>query len=133
MLPNTNNFANKRKAKWSFWAATIFHLKQIRHRLKYFQVKIHVQTGWEPHDLNMNFHSHLTNSSNSYVHSLGNYTQILHWTQWPHCAQTFFSKQGPEVIKLFSCSSQLSMKFQLLTKTKISTNEVVSCFKSLRR
>ena len=39
---------------------------------------------------------------------------------------------APEVIKLFSCSSQLSTKFQLLIKTKIPTNEEVSCFKSLR-
>ena len=39
---------------------------------------------------------------------------------------------GPEVIKLFSCSTQLSMKFQLLIKSKIPTNEDVSCFKSLR-
>ena len=38
---------------------------------------------------------------------------------------------GPEVIKLFSCSTQLSTKFQLLIKTKIAANEV-SCFKSLR-
>ena len=29
---------------------------------------------------------------------------------------------GPEVIKLFSCSTQLSMKFQLLIKTKILKN-----------
>ena len=39
---------------------------------------------------------------------------------------------GPEVIKLFSCSTQLSMKFQLLIKTKVLTNEEVPCFKSLR-
>ena len=39
---------------------------------------------------------------------------------------------GPEVIKLFSCSIQLSSKFQLLIKTKIPTNKEVSCFKSLR-
>ena len=38
----------------------------------------------------------------------------------------------PEVIKLFSCSTQLSTKFQLLIKTIIPTNEEVSCFKSLR-
>ena len=43
----------------------------------------------------------------------------------------YFSS-GPEVIKLFSCSTQLSTKFQLLIKTKILTNEEVSCFKSLR-
>ena len=39
---------------------------------------------------------------------------------------------GPEVIKLFSCSTQLSMKYQLLIKTKIPPNKEVSCFKSLR-
>ena len=27
---------------------------------------------------------------------------------------------GPEVIKLFSCSTQLSIKFQLLIKTQIA-------------
>ena len=32
---------------------------------------------------------------------------------------------GPEVIKLFSCSTQLSTKLQLLIKTKISTDEEV--------
>ena len=30
----------------------------------------------------------------------------------------FASSTGPEVIKLFSCSTQLSMKFKLLIKTK---------------
>ena len=39
---------------------------------------------------------------------------------------------GPEVIKLFSCLTQLSKKFQMLMKTKIPTNEEVSCYKSLR-
>ena len=39
---------------------------------------------------------------------------------------------GTGVIKLFSCSTKLSTKFQLLIKTKIPTNEEVSCFKSLR-
>ena len=32
----------------------------------------------------------------------------------------------------FSCSTQLSTKFQLLITTKIPTNKEVSCFKSLR-
>ena len=44
----------------------------------------------------------------------------------------FAKVPGPEVIKLFSCSTQLSTKFQLLIKIKIRTNEEVSCFKSLR-
>ena len=39
---------------------------------------------------------------------------------------------GPEVIKLFSCSTQLSTKFQLLIETKLPTNKEVYCFKSLR-
>ena len=37
----------------------------------------------------------------------------------------------PEVIKLLSCSTQLSMKFQLLIKTKMLTTDEVSCFESL--
>ena len=44
----------------------------------------------------------------------------------PSCEKT-----GPEAIILISCSTQLSMKFQLLIKTKIPTNEEVSCFKSI--
>ena len=34
---------------------------------------------------------------------------------------------GPDLIQVFSCSTQLSTKFQLLIKTKIQTNEEVSC------
>ena len=34
---------------------------------------------------------------------------------------------GPEVIKLFSYSTQLSTKLIMLIKTKITTNEEVSC------
>ena len=45
-----------------------------------------------------------------------------------HCTDS----PGLEVIKLFPCSTQLSMKFQLLIKTKTLTNKEVSCFKSLR-
>ena len=44
----------------------------------------------------------------------------------------FIIRPDPEVIKLFSYSTQLSTKFQLLIKTKILTNKEVSCFKSLR-
>ena len=36
-------------------------------------------------------------------------------------------RPGSEVI-IFSCSTQLSMKFQLLIETKIPTNKEVSCF-----
>ena len=37
-----------------------------------------------------------------------------------------------EVIKKSLCSTQLSTKFQLLIKTKITANKEVYCFKSLR-
>ena len=37
----------------------------------------------------------------------------------------------PEIIKLFSCSTQLGTKFELLIKTKIRTNEEVACSKAL--
>ena len=40
-------------------------------------------------------------------------------------------KSGSEVIKLFSCSTQLSMKFRLLLKTKVAKITEVSCLKSL--
>ena len=40
-------------------------------------------------------------------------------------------KSGLNVLKLFSCSTQLSMKFQLLIKTKIPTSKEVSCFNCL--
>ena len=39
---------------------------------------------------------------------------------------------GLEVIKLFSCTTQLNVKFQLLIKYKIPTTEEPSCFKSIR-
>ena len=42
------------------------------------------------------------------------------------------SRPGPELIKLFSCSTQLSMNFKLLIKTKIPAHKEVSCIKSLR-
>ena len=42
-------------------------------------------------------------------------------------------RSGPEVIKLCSCSTQLSTKkFQPYKNTKIPTNKEVSCFKSPR-
>ena len=39
---------------------------------------------------------------------------------------------GPEVIKLFSCSTQLSMEFQMLIKSKLLKNKDFSCFQMLR-
>ena len=41
-------------------------------------------------------------------------------------AAVFFIKSGFEVIKLFSCSTQLSMKFEMLTSIKISRNSAFS-------
>ena len=38
---------------------------------------------------------------------------------------TFWKLPGPEVIKLASCSTQLSRKFQLLIKNKICSTEKV--------
>ena len=39
---------------------------------------------------------------------------------------------APEIIKLFPCSIQLSMEFQLLIKTKMLKNIGISCFYALR-
>ena len=52
----------------------------------------------------------------------------------PNQEKPFFQdlRQCPELTKLFSCSTQLSKKFQLLIKTKIPTHVEFSCFKSLR-
>ena len=50
---------------------------------------------------------------------------VLSFFEWP-------LKTGLEIIKPFSCSTRLSMKFQLLLKNKIPKNEEVSYFKSLR-
>ena len=39
---------------------------------------------------------------------------------------------GLEVVKLFSCSTQLSMEFQMLIKYKMLKNNDFSCFQMLR-
>ena len=44
----------------------------------------------------------------------------------------FYLEAWPQVIKLFSYSAQLRVKFQLVIKTKIPSNKEVSSFKSLR-
>ena len=56
----------------------------------------------------------------------GEETQNINWKI------TIKKQPGPEVIKLFSCSAQLSTKFQLNIKTEIPTNGEVSCVESLR-
>ena len=45
--------------------------------------------------------------------------------------QMFKLSPGPEFIKLVSCSTQMSTKFQLLIKNKLPTNKEVSWFKYL--
>ena len=47
------------------------------------------------------------------------------------CCTSRKSVPKPRGYKKKSCSTQLSTKFQLLIKTKIPTNEEISCFKSL--
>ena len=42
--------------------------------------------------------------------------------------KTWVCESGPHVIKLYSCSTQLKMKFQLLIKTKMLKNKDISCF-----
>ena len=41
-------------------------------------------------------------------------------------------RSGPEILKLFSYSTQLSMKFQLLIKTKMLKNKDFSCFQTVQ-
>ena len=44
-----------------------------------------------------------------------------------------FGSSGPAVIKLFSCSTQLSMKFFLLINEKIATIVGILTFKSRKK
>ena len=43
-------------------------------------------------------------------------------------SELFYDDDWPEVIKLFSCSTQLSIKLQLLIKTKMMKKIGISCF-----
>ena len=53
------------------------------------------------------------------------------WGEYAELTKTLnVTTPVPEVIKLFSWSTQLSTNFQLPIKTKILTNEEVSCFMS---
>ena len=38
---------------------------------------------------------------------------------------------GPEVIKLFTCSTQLNIEFQMLIKTEMLKSKDFSCFQTL--
>ena len=42
------------------------------------------------------------------------------------------SRSGPQAIKLFLCSPQLSMEFQMLIISKMLKNKDFSCFQLLR-
>ena len=44
----------------------------------------------------------------------------------------FVLSPGTDVMKLFSCSTQLSMEFQLLIKPKMLKNTDFSCFQIFR-
>ena len=48
----------------------------------------------------------------------------------PHFAKIMVISSGPEVIKLFSCSTQLSMKFFLLINVKMPTMVGILTFMS---
>ena len=51
------------------------------------------------------------------------------------CAVTMvsFDTPGPEVMKLFSCSTLLSMKFKILIDIKIATIDIMLRFKSSKQ
>ena len=46
-----------------------------------------------------------------------------------HCAEAYFSAPCPEVIKLFSCSAELSLKFSLLINMEMPTIVAMFCKK----
>ena len=58
-----------------------------------------------------------------------NRRQLKHKKITQHAKSETLLLSGPEVIKLFSCSTQLSTKFQLLIKTKMLKNKDVLAFK----
>ena len=49
---------------------------------------------------------------------------LISMVRWNYCVEVQVSKSnsGSEVIKLFSCSTQVSMKFYLLLNLKLLTN-----------
>ena len=53
--------------------------------------------------------------------------QVLFCRQYIDCNCTSEQCPGPAVIKLFSCSTQLSMKFHLVMKMKIPSIKTFSC------
>ena len=49
----------------------------------------------------------------------------------PDCFESFAEHAGPEIIRLFSCSAHLSMRFQPLITTKMLKNTEVYCLHKL--
>ena len=63
------------------------------------------------------------------------YILIMKFVQIAHVSyfvQFMHLYTGPGVTKLFSCSTQVSMKFQLLKHTKMLKNIDFSCFQTVR-
>ena len=102
-----------------FWVATCFPLRNKKNNFTHFYLE-----AWKYPLI-----------------KLGHTKLGIHWIQIIGCISVYIfayylticiESTGPESIKLFSYSTHLSRKFQLLIKTKIPTNKEVSCFKSLR-
>ena len=56
-------------------------------------------------------------------------THSFDWKAWVLKVKLVYTRSGPEVIKVFPCSTQLSMKFQLVTKWKCGRMNTFLAFK----
>ena len=74
------------------------------------------------------------NGRNSYQQKLINFLDETRKEPFHLCIYTDseLMSPGPDVIKLFSCSTQLSMKSTLLIKIKILKDNDIPCLKKLR-
>ena len=62
-----------------------------------------------------------------------NFGQLFVGTRKKHETRLYLASQsGPEVIKLFPCSTQLSMKFFLLINVKMPTNVGILTFMNVK-
>ena len=61
--------------------------------------------------------------------SLKNYTSFVLFISFNSCGHYLTELPGSEAIKLFSCSSHLSIGFQLLIKTKLQKGKAFLAFK----
>ena len=55
-------------------------------------------------------------------------SSYMNWNYYIRFCSLVFAKSGPEVIKLFSCSTQMSMKFSLLINMKMPTKVGIFIF-----